>query len=48
MAREEEEREALKEHFNTFIEGEDDLGDVIFGDSAEDFDSRVKFLDDEN
>ena len=41
-----EESEAIKEHFNKFVDGEDDLGDALFG-TAEDFDSRVKFLDDE-
>ena len=42
----EEEQQQLKDHFNGFIDGEDDLGDILFG-TAEDFDSRVKFLDDE-
>merc|ERR1712032_703401 len=42
----EEEKKQLTDHFNGFIDGEDDLGDILFG-SAEDFDSRVKFLDDE-
>ena len=41
-----EEQEELKDHFNSFIDGEDDLGDVLFG-GADDFDSRLKFLDDE-
>ena len=41
-----EESEAIKNHFNSFIEGEDDLGDCLFG-TSEDFDSRVKFLEDE-
>ena len=34
-------------YFNTFIEGEDDLGDILQG-TAEDFESRFKFLSDEN
>ena len=42
----EEEKKEIEDHFNAFIEGEDDLGSILFG-SAEDFDSRVKFLDDE-
>ena len=42
----EEEKKEIEDHFNTFIDGEDDLGSILFG-SAEDFDSRVKFLDDE-
>ena len=42
----EEETDAIREHFNKFIDGEDDLGDALFG-TSEDFDSRVKFLDDE-
>ena len=41
-----EEKKEIEDHFNTFIDGEDDLGTILFG-SAEDFDSRVKFLDDE-
>ena len=40
------ERDDIKKHFNEYVENEDDLGDSLFG-SAEDFDSRVKFLDDE-
>ena len=36
----EEEAEAVKKHFNELVEGEDDLGDCLFG-SSEDFDSRV-------
>ena len=42
----EEEKKEIEDHFNGFIDGEDDLGSILFG-SAEDFDSRVKFLDDE-
>ena len=41
-----DEADAIKDHFNKFIDGEDDLGDALFG-TSEDFDSRVKFLDDE-
>ena len=35
--KEEAEKEEMKEHFNEFIDGEDDLGDVLFED-AETFD----------
>merc|ERR1719367_1134238 len=41
-----EEADEFKEHFNKYIDGEDDLGDVLFG-NADDFVARVKFLDDE-
>ena len=43
----EDEQEAIKDHFNRLIEDEDDLGDQLFGD-ADDFESRIKFLDDNN
>ena len=36
----------VKSHFNGYIPGEDDLGDILFG-TADDFQARVKFLDDE-
>ena len=36
----------MKDHFNNFVEGEDDLGDKLFGD-WEDFDSRLKYMDDD-
>ena len=39
-------QDALKEHFNSCIDGEADLGDILFG-SADEFESRLKFLDDE-
>ena len=42
----EEARAEIKDHFNNHIDGEDDLGDILFG-TSDDFDSRVKFLDDE-
>ena len=42
-----EQKTELENHFNEFLEGEDDLGTILFG-SPEDFESRVKFLDDEN
>ena len=41
-----EQQQEIRDHFNSFIPGEDDLGDALFG-TGEDFDSRVKFLDDE-
>ena len=42
----EAEQVELRNHFNDCIEGETDLGDILFG-SADDFESRLKFLDDE-
>ena len=42
----ENEKDQLKDHFNGLIEDECDLGDILFG-SADDFESRLKFLDDE-
>ena len=42
----EEEKKEIEVHFNGYIDGEDDLGSILFG-SVEDFESRVKFLDDE-
>ena len=42
----EEEQEAFKTHFNECIEGEQGLGDILFG-SYDSFDSRIRFLDDE-
>ena len=38
-----EEQKELRDHFNDKIEGEDDLGDMLFGDDDE-FDSKIKFL----
>ena len=43
---EEADQKALREHFNNLIDGETDLGEILFG-TAEDFESRLKFLDDE-
>ena len=40
-------KEKIEEYFNALIEDEDDLGTALFG-TAEDFDSRVKFLGTEN
>ena len=42
----EEEQDALRDHFNEFLDEQDDLGDILFGDN-DDFDSRIKFLDDD-
>ena len=42
----ETEKDELRSHFNDFIEDEGDLGDILFG-TADDFESRLKFLDDE-
>ena len=41
-----EEQDELRSHFNNFIDDEGDLGDILFG-SADDFESRLKFLDDD-
>ena len=38
--------ETMKQHFNAYIDGEEDLGDYLFG-SFEDFADRIKLLDDE-
>ena len=38
-------QESLRNHFNDLIEGEEDLGDILFG-TADEFDSRIKYLDD--
>ena len=43
----EEQRYEIIDHFNGLIEGEDDLGEILFGDK-EDFKARVGFLDDKN
>merc|ERR1712113_613984 len=42
----EEKREELIEYFNGLIEGQDDLGTILYGD-FQSFSDRVKFLDDE-
>ena len=41
----EDKRTELIEYFNGFIEGEDDLGNILYGD-FQTFGDRVKFLDD--
>ena len=43
-----EEQQAVKDHFNNLIDGEDDLGDILFGDDqdgADEFEQRVIQLD---
>ena len=40
-----EDRDALASHFNALVEGEDDLGDILLGDDADDFKARIEFLD---
>ena len=42
----EEKQDELRDHFNDLIDGEPDLGDILFGEPGE-FDSRVKFLADD-
>ena len=39
-------RNELIEHFNTFIPGEEDLGAILYGDLPA-FEERVKYLDDD-
>ena len=41
-----DEQDALKDHFNSLIDDEQDLGDILFG-SNDGFESRIKFLDDD-
>ena len=41
-----EEQDAFKDHFNTCIEGEQGLGDILFG-SYDSFQSRIAFLDED-
>ena len=40
-----EEQQAVRDHFNTLIEDQDDLGDILFGDDADEFEQRVIQLD---
>ena len=42
----EDEQNEFKAHFDQVVEGEDDLGAILFG-SWDEFDSRMKFLDEE-
>ena len=42
----EEEQTAFKDHFNNVVEGEPNLGDILFGD-YDSFESRIRFLDEE-
>ena len=39
-----DEKDQVRFHFNDFIPGEGDLGDILFG-SKEEFDARVGYLD---
>ena len=41
-----EEQQAVKDYFNSLIEDQDDLGDILFGDDNSDFEARVNMLDD--
>ena len=45
LENDEEKREELVSYFNGFIEGEDDLGTILYGE-VQSFADRVKFLDD--
>ena len=40
-----EEQQAVRDHFNNLIEDNDDLGDILFGDDADEFEQRVIQLD---
>ena len=40
----EEEKDALRLHFNSLVDDEDDLGDTLFGDDADDAQTRFKQL----
>ena len=40
-----EEQQAVRDHFNNLIEDQDDLGDILFGDDADEFEQRVIQLD---
>ena len=42
----ENEKTEFISHFNSCIEGQEDLGDILFG-NKDDFRSRLSFLDDE-
>ena len=44
----EKKKEKLLEHFNSVIEGEDDLGDILFGADFASFEKRIKTLDGDN
>ena len=41
-----EDNDLLRGHFNECVEGEDDLGDILFG-NREDFITRIDLLDEE-
>ena len=36
----------MKDYFNTLVEDQDDLGDILFGDDCDEFEARVNLLDD--
>ena len=42
----EDEQNEFRNHFNSVVEGEDDLGGILIG-SWETFESRIKFLDED-
>ena len=42
----EEEQSEFRDHFNSVVEGEDDLGGILIG-SWDTFESRMKFLDED-
>ena len=42
----EEEQQAVKDYFNQLVDGENDLGESLFGDDYKDFEARINLLDD--
>merc|ERR1712010_321727 len=40
-----EDEKAIREYFNTLVDDEDDLGDILFGEDADDFKNRLDLLD---
>ena len=45
---EEGEKTELQDNFNNLIDGEDDLGDILFGADFTSFEKRIKALDGDN
>ena len=41
----EEEQQAVRDHFNSLIDENDDLGDILFGNDPDEFEQRVLQLD---
>ena len=43
---EDEQKNQIRDHFNSIIESEDDLGDILFGE-IDDFESKLDLMDSE-